>query len=605
MSVVVDELIAELGIKVDPSTFAAAQKGLDAVRAGAQAAQRAVARVGGLRALGSEAATHEAASTAATKHATALDAVGASAEHAAQGGVKSFLHGLEGMVAGFLALEGVHIVREFAHEMMELGSNTEHAATRLGITTKRVQELRYAAKQTDVEAGNLDNGLRFLQVSAAAAASGGKAQAAVYRELGVAVKDSSGRIKGTDVLFEEVADGIEKITDPAKRSAAAQKIFGRGAAALIPLLAEGGKGIRAYREEAESLGGGFSEDALKASAELEHQVKRFDFALLSVKGTIATYVLPVLSRLAKGFSAVVRSISSVYRETKFLQVLFAGGFAYAVWTGVRALLAFNAAQWRVIAAKAVMVAEFILAAVAIAAFLIVVEDLYQLFTGGKSQIALWIDQFAGIGTIDDAMRSWAVGVDTLSTALKGLLAVAGGVLEFIGLLSAGGDTSDASKKIGAGNALLDATFSGGDDSSGARAIKVAREIIAAKKRGASKKEIDDIRKGYSAALGPSAQAPIATGRGLGADAIVDQGTPRAVARGMSAALREGSAGFGQVSASAVSGRGSVVDASVHVNVEAKTGADAHEIGRIAAEHVRKGQARQAKHVANALAPRGE
>jgi hypothetical protein len=207
---------------------------------------------------------------------------------------------------------------------------------------------------------------------------------------------------------------------------------------------------------------------------------------------------------------------------------------------------------------------------AVAAFALVVEDLYQLLTGNESQIGLWLDEWLGIGTADDLVRSWSAGIDTLKESIKSLGEVASEVWGVV------------SNPVGA---LIDLAAKGKESDIGKLGMHItgaAEDVIAAGSAYANAGTADPIAR--------------ATGRGIGAGAVFDQGTPRAVARGLTAGLQQGSAGFGQASRSAVGGA-TVVDASTHVHVE-KAGASAAEI----AEHVERKQGEQARRIKHALAP---
>lgn len=584
---VVAELIAELGLDVDQGSFAAGQKGLDGLNKLALSLAGVVDQLGAkLNGLGAKVAVPKAAALgpqlgpalptdynkalenekaailrsrdAAKLHEQALVSLDGKAEHAAHGGLFSMAHAAEKLVTSFLAFEAVREVTHFAHQMMELASSTEHAATRLGITTKEVQALRYAAKSFDIEAGALDIGMKGLQVSSTAAAHGSKEAAAAYKILGVSVRDANGNAKGTTELFTEIAGGIAGIEDPAQRTAAAVKIFGRAGNELIPLLASGSEGVARLTAEAEALGGGLSEHGVHAAAELEQQVKRLDFAMLGLKSSIGVFVLPVLSRLAEGARVVVSGLQNMWGHAKALQIALGAGLAFAAYKAVAALLAVSAAQWSVVAAQLASTAIFLAWGAVIAGVILVVEDLYQLFTGGKSQIGLWIDEWLGIGTVDSLVRSWAVGIDTLAESLRGLMDVASAAAKIVGLGVMGVDTGAAKKQLRSGATAAGAGFSGAGDT-----------------------YADAQLRGYG--FEPTATA---SGRGTGAAAVFDQGTPRSVARGMRAALAQGSAGFGQASRSSVNG-GGPIDASVNVHVDAH-GADPKEIAKHIAREVKKG-----------------
>jgi len=117
--------------------------------------------------------------------------------------------------------------------------------------------------------------------------SWGTGQAAqAYAELGVEVTDASGNLRGTQEVFIDIAEGLTKIEDPAKRSALAMMIFGRGGVQLMPLLMEGGKGIEYLTDRAERLG-------LIMGAETAAAAEQFNDSMADIKYALKGLVITV------------------------------------------------------------------------------------------------------------------------------------------------------------------------------------------------------------------------------------------------------------------------------------------------------------------------
>ncbi len=616
---VVQELVAELGLDVKADTFAAGQKGLDALErialslsavidrldgklAGVGAKMAGAAEASALgagggskaalaaeslammpalppgynKALEDEKAKILQAREAAVLHTQAVKDLGEKHEEA-HTGIDHAAHAVEGLVAGFLALEGVHLLREFAEQMVTLGTSIERTSLRLGITTEAVQQLRYAAGQFNVDASTLDNGLRFLQVNAVAAAKGSKEQAAAFKSIGVAVKDSAGNIRGTEDLFMSTAQGLADIQDPAKRTAEAVKIFGRGANEMIPFLAQGAEGIQKYREEAEKLGGGFSEEAVQRSADLEHATKRLDFAMLSLKGRIAEAILPAFEAITEKGIKLAAGLRSLTQNVAFFETVLGVGLVFTIYKAVTALAAMTAAQWAQVRATAAAIGEFALVIAGVLLFAAVVDDLYTFLTGGKSVIGDWLDSWAGVGAADEMVRNWKVGIDDLKTSLIELGQTAARVFRVI--TDPVGSIDDAIN--GAGTSDLSALW-----------------------ESAKTEVIGSAVSGFGGGIETRDPIARASGRGVGANAVYDQGTPRAVARGLTAGLQDGSGGFGQASASALRG-GGPVDASTNIDkieVNVKTDASAPEIAHAIDDRIRKHTNAQHKQVRAAHVP---
>lgn len=81
-----------------------------------------------------------------------------------------------------------------------------------------------------------------------------KGAAAVFAQLGVAIRDASGRLRGNEEILADLADAFARLPDGAEKSALAIELFGRSGTVLLPFLNAGSKGMRELGLQAERLG---------------------------------------------------------------------------------------------------------------------------------------------------------------------------------------------------------------------------------------------------------------------------------------------------------------------------------------------------------------
>ena len=97
------------------------------------------------------------------------------------------------------------------------GDSIAKTADKLGLGIVELQRLQYAAKLAGIPIRTFDMAFqRFTRRTAEAAAGTGEARGAL-KFLGIALKDSEGRLRPAGVMLEEVADAMAKIQDPALR----------------------------------------------------------------------------------------------------------------------------------------------------------------------------------------------------------------------------------------------------------------------------------------------------------------------------------------------------------------------------------------------------
>ena len=119
-----------------------------------------------------------------------------------------------------------------------------------GIGTQELQKYSYAADLVDVSVEAIAGANKKLAKNAYAAANGSKTQAAAFEAIGVSVTDANGDLKKSEQIFQEVITALGSMTNETERDALAQKLMGKSAAELNPLIEDGGE---TYKKVAETL----------------------------------------------------------------------------------------------------------------------------------------------------------------------------------------------------------------------------------------------------------------------------------------------------------------------------------------------------------------
>ena len=165
----------------------------------------------------------------------------------AVGGVQTAM----GVLAGSLVVD--QIVRA-ASAGLDYASSLGETAEQLGVSTKALQEYRYAASQVGIEQAAMDKALaQGTRRLGDAAIKGGKA-AAVYQNLGIDIRDATGKVRDIGDLLPEIAEGLKSIESPAERASILVAMFGKSGQQLAPLLSSGAAGVNDLRKAAQELG---------------------------------------------------------------------------------------------------------------------------------------------------------------------------------------------------------------------------------------------------------------------------------------------------------------------------------------------------------------
>lgn len=277
---------------------------------------------------------------------------------------------------------GLHEIGEFIKGQVELGAELLHTSEILGLGVEELQAFQYAAVNAGLGADEANTALRFLNKNLGIAAEKGGDSAAVFEKLGVKIKGANGETRPTQEILGDVADGIAKLPGPAEKTAKAMELFGRAGARMIPLLNKGSKGIAEFYDEFEKLGGGISKEFAEQAEEGEHQMNKLNLAIKGGKSIIAAALLPAFTWAVDKAVQLVTWFRELSKHSYIVQTALG---TLAVIVGALALV-WAALNW-----------EVLLVVLAIALLILVVDDVYTAFMGGKSVVGDFIDSLFGVG----------------------------------------------------------------------------------------------------------------------------------------------------------------------------------------------------------------
>lgn len=179
---------------------------------------------------------------------------------------------------------------------LDYASSLGEVAQQLGVTTKDLQEYRYAASQAGVSQEQMDAGLAKLTRTIGEAKAGSKAQVATFRELGVAIEDANGRVYTAGEAIPKIADALAKIKDPATRARLEVELFGKAGQKLDTLLSGGSEAINNLRNAARKLGIVLSDDQIQNADDTADKLSAVKQVLeANVAGVVANNAQAILT----------------------------------------------------------------------------------------------------------------------------------------------------------------------------------------------------------------------------------------------------------------------------------------------------------------------
>jgi len=174
---------------------------------------------------------------------------------------------------------GVGAAASYFKEMAIAIGDTAEAQVNMGIRTglsvKEVGQFTIAAQMAGVGAGGFETAMKTLSQVLSDNTEDGKRGKQALKELGVTVYDSSGQARSAGALWRDLSNAIGGIQDPYARASAAQKIFGKSAIELLPLLSELSGSVERFKR----LGFGMDEAKAKDLDGIADRLKEVDLIL--------------------------------------------------------------------------------------------------------------------------------------------------------------------------------------------------------------------------------------------------------------------------------------------------------------------------------------
>jgi hypothetical protein len=210
---------------------------------------------------------------------------------------------------------------------LDYASSLGEVSQQLGVTTKDLQTYRYAATQVGIEQETIDKSLAKLTVTLGKARLGAEEPTKAFNALGISIASVNGKTAG-DVI-PKIADGLAKISDPAKRAALEVTLFGKAGQQLDTLLAGGSSQINELSTAAQKLGLVLSDEQIQHADDTADKLSAIKQVLeaqvASIVADNATSILSLANALGQLTGATVNFLNSNPQTALSIIGALAGG----------------------------------------------------------------------------------------------------------------------------------------------------------------------------------------------------------------------------------------------------------------------------------------
>ena len=221
------------------------------------------------------------------------------------------------LATGFAVYKGYQFIKSAVSETTSLARATAGLSRITGMDSQTASAWVEIAKERGVQSKQLNQGFITLSKNIVGVGQGSKPAIAAFQQLGIGTAALS-RMKPEEVL-NAVADAFQKMPNGADKAAAAQKLFGRQAQALLPLL-NGGSAALNGQVDAMKKHLGMSQQSEKQALELAKQQRELSATMVGVKVAIATALLPILATLSKIIAPIAEAFAQLMTHSAAFRV---------------------------------------------------------------------------------------------------------------------------------------------------------------------------------------------------------------------------------------------------------------------------------------------
>ena len=214
--------------------------------------------------------------------------------------------------AAMVTIGGARAMGRAIKSSLDFANTLGNTASKLGVTTDFLQEMRFAAEQSGVGIQTADLALqRFARRSAEAAVGTGEAKGAL-EQMRIALRDGEGQLRSTEALFSDAMKALGKIDDPAEKLRLAFKLFDSEGAALVNMA----EGFKRLQKEAREMGIVLDEAAIVKAQEASGKIDALSMVTQTELNAALIDLAPLLVDAGRGMAWMARQASDSYSSIR-------------------------------------------------------------------------------------------------------------------------------------------------------------------------------------------------------------------------------------------------------------------------------------------------
>lgn len=184
------------------------------------------------------------------------------------------------------------------NKTIEAGDRIDKMSQKIGMSRQAFQEWDFIMSQNGGSVESLQMGYKALANQMGGVQKGSKDSIGYFKKLGVAVKDNHGQLRKQEDVFNDTVRALQNMKNPTEKAIIANKLFGKSAIEMKPLLNQTSESVDTLRKRANDLGMVMSDEAVDASVKLTDSIDAIQRSFSAFGNQIGAQLVPCVQQLA-------------------------------------------------------------------------------------------------------------------------------------------------------------------------------------------------------------------------------------------------------------------------------------------------------------------
>jgi phage-related protein len=232
---------------------------------------------------------------------------------------KSAKKGAAGLVVAAAAAtamyKGYNFLKGAINTTVQLSKNTAAFSRVSGLSQKQSQAWVLTAQERGIQTKQLGVSMATLGRQLGGVTQPTKSTMAAFDQLGLSQKALMGM--PMEQRMGAIANAFQKLPNGVDKAALSQRLFGRSGQQLLPLFAEGAKGLNDQLQMTQKLVP-YQKNSAKQALDLAAQQRELNMAMTGAKVAIGSALLPVLSALVQDMTPLITAVGTLLRNVPLL-----------------------------------------------------------------------------------------------------------------------------------------------------------------------------------------------------------------------------------------------------------------------------------------------